>query len=96
MTNLIKPAPAAHPHAKTGIPSGMSAAEFIRELARRHGVAYQPSLLDDFATNASRLSDAEAPEDNIADLMVALQRAGVVDSKQAIDLLGEYLRQTRE
>ena len=48
MTDLIGPAPAA---------------ETVRALACRHGVAYEPTPLDAFAADVSRLSDAEVPGD---------------------------------
>lgn len=92
MDDLTVPAPAA----STGLdPTAASATETIRALARRHGIAYQPTPLDAFAADVSRLSDAEAPQDEIADLVVALERAGVLDSDQAINLYGDHLAQTR-
>lgn len=92
MDDLTVPAPAA----SAGLDAtAASAAEAIRALARRHGIAYQPTPLDAFAADVSRLSDAEAPQDEIADLVVALERAGVLDSDQAIDLYGDHLAQTR-
>jgi len=51
-----------------------SAADTIRALARRHGVAYEPAPLDAFAADVSRLSDAEVPGDEIADLIVGLRQ----------------------
>lgn len=79
MTDLIGPAPAA---------------ETVRALACRHGVAYEPTPLDAFAADVSRLSDAEVPGDEIADLVVALKRAGVLDSCQATSLYGGHLLET--
>lgn len=93
MDDLTVPAPAS----SAGLDATTaSAAETIRALARRHGIAYQPTPLDAFAADVSRLSDAEVPQDEIADLVVALERAGVLDSDQAIDLYGNHLAQTRE
>ena len=92
MDDLTVPAQAASASADLGNPS---VAEAIRALARRHGVAPEPTPLDAFAADISRLSDAEAPRDEIADLVVALERAGVLDDNQAIDLYGEHLAQTR-
>ena len=93
MDDLIVPAPAASAGADSGT---ASVAETIRALARRHGITYQPMPFDAFAADVSRLSDAEAPRDEIADLVVALKRAGVLDSRQAADLYGDHLAQTRE
>ena len=92
MDDLTVPAPAASASADLGT---LSVAEAIRALARRHGVASEPTPLDAFAADISRLSDAETPRDEIADLVVALERAGVLDGDQAIDLYGEHLAQTR-
>ena len=93
MADLTMPVPAAN----VGVDSTRtaSAAETIRALARRHGITHQPTPLDALAADISRLSDAEAPRDEIADLVVALERAGVLDDNQAIDLYGEHLAQTR-
>ena len=72
-----------------------SAAEILRDLARRHGVAYEPAPVDAFAADVSRLSEAEVPRDEIADLVVALKRAGVLDSHKATSLYGDHLVQMR-
>lgn len=92
MTDLTVPAPAIDAGASARAPS---AAETIRALSRRHGVAYEPAQLDAFAADVSRLSDAEVPGDEIADLVVALKRAGVLDSGQAASLYGDHLAQTK-
>ena len=92
MTDLTVPVPSAGASASV---STATAAETIRALARRHGVAYEPAPVDAFAADVSRLSDAEVPRDEIADLVVALKRAGVLDSRQATSLYGDHLVQTR-
>ena len=92
VNDLIVPVPAPDASASA---STISAAQTIRALAQRHGVVYQPTPLDAFAGDVSRLSDAEVPENEIADLVVALKRAGVLDSGQATSLYGDYLVQTR-
>ncbi len=92
MDDLTVPAPATSASADLGI---ASAAETIRALARRHGIVHEPTPLDAFAADVSRLSDAEAPQDEVADLVVALKRAGVLDSRQAAGLYGDHLAQTR-
>ena len=91
MTDLTLPAPAAV-KATSAAPA---AADHIRALARQHGVAPEHTSLDAFAADVSRLSDAEVPGDEIADLVVALERAGVLDSRQATSLYGDHLAQTR-
>lgn len=90
MTDLTVRVPSAGASASTAL-----AAETIRALASRHGVAYEPAPVDAFAADVSRLSDAEVPRDEIADLVVALKRAGVLDSRQATSLYGDHLVQTR-
>lgn len=91
MTDLTLPAPAT---AMT-VSAAPTAADHIRVLARQHGVAPEHTLLDAFAADVSRLSDAEVPGDEIADLVVALKRAGVLDSSQATSLYGDHLAQTQ-
>lgn len=92
MADLTLPLPTA---AATDPATPASAAEQIRALARLHGVTATPAPLDAFAADVSRLSDAEAPGDEIADLVVALKHAGVLDSGVAASLYGDYLAQTR-
>lgn len=90
MTDLTVSVPSSGASASTA-----SVAETIRALARQHGVAYEPAPVDAFAADASCLLDAEVPRDEIADLVVALKRAGVLDSRQATSLYGDHLVQTR-
>lgn len=85
----------ASPPAMTAF-TALTVADHIRGLARQHGVAPEHTPLDAFAADVSRLSDAEVPGDEIADLVVALKRAGVLDSRQATSLYGNYLAYTRE
>jgi len=92
MTDLTLPAPAA---AATAVSTPATAADQVRALARLHGVAPEPAPLDAFAADVSRLSDADVPGDEIADLVVALKRAGVLDSRVAASLYGDHLAQTR-
>lgn len=73
----------------------VSAAETIRALARRHGVAYEPAPLDAFAADVSRLSDAEVAPDAVEDLLQALTKAGVITHGQRFALHATYLREQR-
>ena len=68
----------------------------IRDLARKHGVAYKPTPLDVFATDASRLSDAEVTPDVVEDLLQVLARAGAVPARESILLLADYLRERQD
>lgn len=72
-----------------------SAAETIRALARRHGVAYEPAPVDAFAADMSRLSNAEVVPDSVEDLLQALTRAGVITHAQRFALHATYLREQR-
>ena len=69
------------------------AAEAISTLARVHGIVGEREAIDDFADAVSRLSDAEVSSDHVERLLVALQRAGIVDAKEAFALHVAYLRQ---
>ena len=71
----------------------LSAAERIRELARRHGVAYERTALDDYADDVARLSDSEVELDEVGQLIVALGRAGVVSGPEGVALHAAYLRE---
>ena len=68
----------------------------IRDLARKHGVAYEPTPLDAFAADASRLSDAGVTPDAVEDLLQALARAGVVPARESVLLLADYLRERQD
>ncbi|MCA1408511.1 hypothetical protein I6F26_30260 [Ensifer sp. IC3342] len=47
--------------------------------------------VDDWADPVARLYDSEVPADPVADLVVTLQRKGVLTGREAMDLLGDYL-----
>lgn len=95
MTNPTVPAPAADARASAGAATAVSAAETIRDLARRHGVAYEPTPLDAFAADVSRLSDAEVAPDAVEDLLQALTRTGVITHAERFALHAAYLREQR-
>ena len=68
-------------------------ASHIRSLAATHGIVYQPTALDAFAADVSRLSDAAVEPDEIDDLLVALVRTGVLTPHEGILLQSEYHHQ---
>lgn len=68
-----------------------SAEQRIRDLAAEYGVRPVRTKLDAWSDDVARLSDADIAPDEVIDLVVALQRAGVVTAKQAVDLCGDYL-----
>lgn len=90
MTDMPMPALAANASVDSRI---ASAAETIRALARRHGIAYQPTPLDAFAADVSRLSDAEVAPDAVEDLLQVLTRAGMITHAQRFALHAAYLRE---
>ena len=66
-------------------------AEFIADLARKHGVRYVRTGVDDLADVITRLSDDVVVPDDTENLIVALRRAHVIDSSTMVSLLGNYL-----
>lgn len=71
-------------------------AEFIADLARKHGVRYVRTGVDDLADAVTRLSDDVVVPDETEDLIVALKRANVIDSLTMVSLLGNYLDEKRK
>jgi hypothetical protein len=68
-------------------------AAWTRATAERHSVRAQPEPVDTFADAVSRLSDAEVDLDPIERLLLAIERAGIVDSHQGVLLHAAYLCQ---
>lgn len=75
--------------AATDIPT-TGLAEYVTELARKHGVHYVRTADDALAEVFSRLSDAEVETDDTQDLIVALRRSKVIDDEGLILLLRRY------
>jgi len=70
-------------------------AEYISELARKHGVKYVRTASDALAEVITRLSGDDVTSDNTEDIIVALKRADVIDGPTMISLLGSYLDEKR-
>ena len=68
-------------------------AAWTRATAERHGISPRREPVDTFADAVSRLSDAEVELDPIEHLLLALERAGVVDGRQGVLLHAADLRQ---
>lgn len=69
-------------------------ADFVRTMARNHGVAYSRSSrsnLDDLADTITGLAGDEVTTDETEDLIVELKRVGVIDSGEMVEMLGRYL-----
>jgi hypothetical protein len=72
---------------------GFSAKERIHALARDHGVVYQPDPLDDLADAFTRLAGDDVDLDETELLLLALERAGCLSTKEADRLHVAYLEQ---
>jgi len=70
-----------------------SAKEEILALAREHKVAYQPNATDDLADAMARLSGDDVQLDSTELLLLALERAGHLSTKEANRLHVAYMRQ---
>ena len=68
-------------------------AEFVRDLAGRHGVVYVEAPYDGLAEVITRLSGDEVDLDEVELLLFALQRAGVITTKDVVELQLNYLRE---
>ena len=69
----------------------MTAEETIRGLAREHGITAERMATDAWADDIARLSDAEVPPDEIADLVVTLKRRGILTADRASALYADYI-----
>ena len=72
-----------------------NAAAWIRDAARRRDISASETAVDTFAAAVSRLSDAGVRLDHTEQLLVALERTGIVDEKQGFALHASYLRPRR-
>lgn len=67
-------------------------ADTIRSLAMRNGVVAERALIDDLADAVSNLAGDQVMHDEIEDLVVAMQRKGIISGEQAVALYGDYLK----
>ncbi|MFZ4539239.1 hypothetical protein [Propionivibrio sp.] len=67
--------------------------DYIADLAKQSGVTYKRSPYDDLAEVITRLSGDEVEMDENEFLLFALQRAGVMTTKDVIALQLNYLRE---
>ena len=68
-------------------------AAWIQATAQQAGVSAEPQPVDVFADAVSRLSDAAVRLDPVEQLLLALDRAGIVTGPSAVRLHAAYLRQ---
>lgn len=71
-----------------------SAAQRIYELAVLHGIEAERLPIDDWADKIAELSGDAVMHDPVEDLVVTLQRKGVVTDREAAELFGEYVAET--
>jgi hypothetical protein len=70
-------------------------AGIIRRMASRNNVTAVISSGDRWAQDVTRLSGDDVTFDDVEQLVVALQRAGVLSRVQAVKLQARYLRENR-
>lgn len=67
----------------------------IRKMARDHQVAYVRTQRDMLAHHVTRLAGDDVELDEIEQLLVALQRSGVLTRVEMVQLQAAYLREAR-
>jgi predicted LPLAT superfamily acyltransferase len=67
----------------------------IRNLARRHAVAYARTQNDALANHITRLAGDDVQLDEVEQLLIALQRGGHLSRVEAVRLQAKYLREAR-
>jgi hypothetical protein len=72
-----------------------SAKDEIQALARRHGVTYAPTPLDQLGKAMSQLAGDDMKLDDTEYLLLALERSGHLSTRDANRLHVAYMRQHR-
>jgi hypothetical protein len=67
----------------------------IRRMAARNNVTASTSENDLFAHHITRLSGDDVLLDDVEQMVIALQRAGLLSRVQAVRLQARYLRETK-
>jgi hypothetical protein len=67
--------------------------QFILDIARKNNVTYVKTAKDTLAETITNLSDDEVKMDEVEHLIIALERAGVLDSEAVVTLHVYYLRE---
>jgi hypothetical protein len=70
-------------------------ANVIRRMAARNNVTASVSENDLFAHHVTRLSGDDVLLDDVEQMVIALQRAGVLSRVQAVRLQARYLRENK-
>jgi hypothetical protein len=76
--------------------SQTATATVIRQLAERHHVAYVRTDGDALAAHISRHSGDDVVPDDVEQLLIALQRAGHLTSRDVMRLQASYLREAKQ
>ena len=71
-------------------------AEYVYLLAKKHNVKYEETNSDILAKKFTELSDNEVSEDDTRNLLIALKREKVIDSKELIKLTAKHLKELSE
>lgn len=65
--------------------------ETIRAMAREHGIVAERTATDDLADTITNLAGDDVVHDEVEDLVVTMQRKGIITADQATALYGDYL-----
>lgn len=74
---------------------GTYTASVIRRMAARNNVTASLSENDAFAHHVTRLSGDDVLLDDVEQMVIALQRAGLLSRVQAVRLQARYLRENK-
>jgi len=74
---------------------GTSVSRYVRALASRHKVLFEPTFTDSWANSVTRLADDDVKSDTTDDLLVALRRAGKLSPKDMTKLVISHHREAR-
>jgi len=67
--------------------------DYIVELAKNHSITYKKTSQDDLAEMITSLSGDAVELDEVELLLIALERAGIIESKYVVPLHVNYLRE---
>lgn len=74
---------------------GTSVSRYVRALAKRHKVFFEPTFADRWANSVTQLADDDVKSDATDDLLVALRRAGKLSPKDMTKLVISHHREAR-
>lgn len=64
----------------------------IYALAEQYGIVVERLPVDDWADKMAELSDIEVPSDPVMDLIVTMQRKGIITDQESAVLYGDYVQ----